>query len=270
MNCELFQTMAADLARDEKRALMDAGMRDGAQAHVADCQHCTQTLLDQISLSEGLRGLSQHMQSWQAPAALEAQVLTSFRSQKRAGANTSQPQRRRYWALAAAAILLVVFGLWGMWMRRSQVTSAPQPLLVKDSKSSAPDAKVPGAEQVVVAPVLTPPVQVVAPKNATPRRDRSSATRLAAKHYKPTPLMPSPEVPAADVQTEEIVTDFVPVGYGSALDLQDGGQLVRVEMPRFALARFGMPMNMDRADETIKADVLLGADGLARAIRFVK
>ena len=41
-------------------------------------------------------------------------------------------------------------------------------------------------------------------------------------------------------------------------------------MPRFALARFGMPMNMDRADETIKADVLLGADGLARAIRFVK
>jgi hypothetical protein len=29
-------------------------------------------------------------------------------------------------------------------------------------------------------------------------------------------------------------------------------------------------MNMDRADERVKADVLLGSDGLARAIRFVK
>jgi len=29
-------------------------------------------------------------------------------------------------------------------------------------------------------------------------------------------------------------------------------------------------MNMDRADERVKADVLVGADGLARAIRFVK
>jgi hypothetical protein len=29
-------------------------------------------------------------------------------------------------------------------------------------------------------------------------------------------------------------------------------------------------MNMDRADERIKADVVVGNDGLARAIRFVR
>jgi len=69
---------------------------------------------------------------------------------------------------------------------------------------------------------------------------------------------------------EEIATDFVPVGYGSALDLRDGGgQLVRVELPRSALTRFGLPMNMNRADERVKADVLVGPDGLPRAIRFV-
>jgi hypothetical protein len=29
-------------------------------------------------------------------------------------------------------------------------------------------------------------------------------------------------------------------------------------------------MNMERADERIKADVIVGNDGLARAIRFVR
>jgi hypothetical protein len=50
----------------------------------------------------------------------------------------------------------------------------------------------------------------------------------------------------------------------------ESGQIVRVELPRSALISFGLPMDMERADERIKADVVLGNDGLARAIRFVK
>jgi hypothetical protein len=68
----------------------------------------------------------------------------------------------------------------------------------------------------------------------------------------------------------EIATDFFSVGDTSALSLADGGQLVRVELPRSALMRFGLPVNMDRASERVKADVLVGSDGIARAIRFVR
>jgi hypothetical protein len=46
--------------------------------------------------------------------------------------------------------------------------------------------------------------------------------------------------------------------------------MVRVELPRSALVSFGLPMNVERADERIKADVLVGDDGVARAIRFVR
>jgi hypothetical protein len=52
--------------------------------------------------------------------------------------------------------------------------------------------------------------------------------------------------------------------------LQEGGQIVRVEVPRSALANFGLPVNMERSNERVKADVLYGVDGLAHAIRFVK
>ena len=68
----------------------------------------------------------------------------------------------------------------------------------------------------------------------------------------------------------EIVTEFMPLTYGAALSPSEGGQLVRVELPRSALASLGLPMNEERPDERVKADVLLGHDGLARAIRFVR
>ena len=73
-----------------------------------------------------------------------------------------------------------------------------------------------------------------------------------------------------DPETPEVVSPYVPVGYTSPANIQEGAQVVRVELPRYAMARFGLPVNMERYDERVKADVWLGADGLARAIRFVQ
>jgi hypothetical protein len=70
--------------------------------------------------------------------------------------------------------------------------------------------------------------------------------------------------------TNEIATDFMPLGDLNPAALQDGGQIVRVKLRRSALVRFGFPVNMDRYNENVKADVLVGVDGLAHAIRFVQ
>ena len=43
-----------------------------------------------------------------------------------------------------------------------------------------------------------------------------------------------------------------------------------MELPRAQLAALGFQMNVERVDEPITADVLLGHDGVARAIRFVQ
>jgi hypothetical protein len=69
---------------------------------------------------------------------------------------------------------------------------------------------------------------------------------------------------------EEITTDFLPLSYSSSLSQFDEGQVVRVELPRSALQSFGLPVNAERYGERVKADVLLGHDGVARAIRFVR
>lgn len=66
----------------------------------------------------------------------------------------------------------------------------------------------------------------------------------------------------------EVVTEFIPLVYDP--EPVEHGRMVRVRLPRSALAAFGLPINEPRAEETIQADVVLGEDGLARAVRFVK
>ena len=57
---------------------------------------------------------------------------------------------------------------------------------------------------------------------------------------------------------------------GDDLDSLDNNQLVRVELPGSALIAVGLPVDAEMANAPVKADVLLGHDGLARAIRFVR
>ncbi|MBI4877495.1 MAG: hypothetical protein HY822_22935 [Acidobacteria bacterium] len=67
---------------------------------------------------------------------------------------------------------------------------------------------------------------------------------------------------------QRVYTDFIPVAYGEPFRPEEGVRIVRVRMPRAALTTFGLPVNQDRLDERIQADVLLGEDNLVRAVRF--
>ncbi len=68
----------------------------------------------------------------------------------------------------------------------------------------------------------------------------------------------------------EIATEFLPLMEAESLASFESGSVVRVELSRQALVALGLPMNAERANEPVKADVLIGEDGLARAIRFVR
>ena len=88
-----------------------------------------------------------------------------------------------------------------------------------------------------------------------------------------------PEVaPAAAVKTrkrarksatrpQEVVTDFFPLM--DPAPPFERGQLLRVELPASALQMVGLPVREDRLADSVQADVLVGEEGLPRAIRFV-
>jgi len=117
-------------------------------------------------------------------------------------------------------------------------------------------------------------------------RDESLASRVTPARRPTTPVrasnvsfdagnkgvvsQPGREVAAEAAGDREIATDFIPLVQGGRFGQADGGHLVRVELPRSAMVSFGLPVNFERAGGRVKAEVLLGDDGIARAIRFVR
>ncbi|QQS47705.1 MAG: hypothetical protein IPM66_03345 [Acidobacteriota bacterium] len=71
----------------------------------------------------------------------------------------------------------------------------------------------------------------------------------------------------AEIEDGESVTEFYPLTWQD--DPLEGGQMIRVQVSRSALMVYGIPFNPEREEEQIMADVIIGDDGLARAIRFI-
>lgn len=69
---------------------------------------------------------------------------------------------------------------------------------------------------------------------------------------------------------EPVETGFVSVPFVEPIGPTETARVVRVRMPVGALAKWGMPVAAANPNQSIDADVVLGEDGLARAVRFVQ
>jgi hypothetical protein len=78
----------------------------------------------------------------------------------------------------------------------------------------------------------------------------------------------------AMLQPQTDYEGFIPLPNSAGLpagDAADGDDvnLVRVEVPRSAMIALGFDVSADRAEELVEADVMLGSNGIARAVRFL-
>ena len=267
MNCQKFETILIDLVRDQ---MMEASLREQALAHKNECEACASRLDLEQQLTIGLRGLAGEMKPLSAPARVEQHLLEAFREQNSLLPIASASGRGRYWLIAAAAAVLIVFGIVTVrWTldRPSEIT-ALDPIGLE------------GKGVATVSPIeVVQPTSEPAPKQTmdiTPPKRKPSArksTKPASNQSAIVAKGMTGEISTNDIgnaEQGEVTTEFLPLSYVSPVNLQEGGQLVRVELPRTAMARLGLPINMERYGERVKADVLVSADGLARAIRFVQ
>jgi hypothetical protein len=186
----------------------------------------------------------------------------------------SAKPRRAWWAVAAAAAILVVSTFAALRLLPAGATRPAE----QEAQAAQP------------TPLAAPPWReddrnVVVPERVEEKAGGSQDRKFVAGGQSPRPRRDvrrglvhdasfdggrvKPEAAAAATD-EEITTDFMPLSYGGGFSQIDDGQMVRVELPRSALHSFGLPVNAERAGERVKADVLLGHDGVARAIRFVR
>lgn len=67
----------------------------------------------------------------------------------------------------------------------------------------------------------------------------------------------------------EVATRFYPLVEEGEMAPLESGWIVRVEAPASTLISLGLPIAAENINRTVQADLLLGQDGLARAIRFL-
>jgi hypothetical protein len=194
---------------------------------------------DEETLTSSLKLLAEEMASLDAPPEIEMQLRQAFRAR----AIVAPRSYVNYWVAGIAAVLLIAISVIAIrWNTHNPV-------------------------EVNAGRIESTPIKEE-PRVDYPEAPKKHEEVVQKPRRRPVRRTPRSEV--ANHVTREIATDFMPLGYLNPATLQDGGQIIRVELPRSALVNFGLPVNMDRYHEKVKADVLLGVDGLAHAIRFVQ
>jgi hypothetical protein len=252
MNCQRFEQVVSELARGQ---MMEAEVRTEAVGHSDECERCAARLRDEEMLTRGLRLLAGEMESLSAPAEIELKLREAFRERRVVAPVAVGSSRSRYWLVAVAAVLLLAMSVAAMWWR----SETPQQRIAEQTPQKAPEVTGGPSDAAPAPKDVDFQAQDQTPKRQLPKPVRRNTGNRRA-----------PETPIAHHTTNEIATDFMPLGDMNAMMLQDGGQIIRVKLHRSALVKFGIPVNMDRYNENVKADVLIGVDGMARAIRFVQ
>jgi len=193
------------------------------------------------------------------PPRVEAALISSFRERQ------AEPPRGIAWwfwsrrpsllqvcvALPLIGVLVVaayfqIRHLSGQAGARSSIQSAPGSQAGASLPAAKETAPEPAAKQAPTAPAM-------AHMEAAPSVNR----RLPSNAQK-------------DAATLEIATDFIALTSAAELSSMESGQLVRVLLPRSSLASFGLPFNQELREKPVAAQVLIGQDGVARAIRFLQ
>jgi hypothetical protein len=166
-------------------------------------------------------------------------------------------QRSAILTAAAAVIVAAVFGTMLLARR-------PQPKSVVSSRPSAPDVQNPAVHFKVADPP-SDTVTVVDPEVRQPVQhmvDKAMDYRPVVQERR-VPIRPQPQI-------EEQPRFYALAGLRQSDVAVDGSRIIRVELPRASLVALGVNIPLDSDKQLIKTDLLVGPDGVPRAIRLVE
>lgn len=122
------------------------------------------------------------------------------------------------------------------------------------------------AALIALAMFLVSERQPQAPRHAAPRAVELASVELAE-------VQPLRELAGNELGTGEDSPysgdEFIPLPNAARITPNEDVNLVRVEVPRSTMIGLGFEVSAERASEPVQAEVVLGTDGLARAVRFL-
>ncbi len=246
MKCHTLRDAIVEMARDGSAG---PGTRAAVESHVEHCPSCAALLTRERQLSQGLRALAASSSADGPSDALGRRLLEVFAERQPARASAAAVGRGGGWSrwMGAAAALLVVVGSSALWLstrRDPVVESTPSGHDMRADVRTAQPAPGP-AEALSADPPRTAAVV------AGGHRPRAARNRPA---------------PASQVVRP---VGFVTLPGAAGLPDFESGQIIRMEIPLASLPTYGIEIQPDAQGTPVAADLLVGQDGQARAIRLV-
>jgi hypothetical protein len=252
MNCQEFERTIIDLEWDH---LMKAPTSARALAHAESCAQCAARLDRERRMTAGLRVFAAEESAINAPERVHSALRAAFDQQQAAAASLAVPPRsarhKSIWRMAAAAMLLLSAGVAALWMRErmAEVNHIPNHIPGDVVNRPAPQRQ-PG----------NPLEEPVKPRPASGIHSSSAALRAAGRVRRS-----KPQVKEGAGEAGELF-QLTSVAKSGATEFT---RTVRVEISRSMLLTMGLPVNIDRGEGLIKADIIIGEDGVARAVRII-
>jgi len=255
MFCHDFEKIAGDLAAGR---LMEAGKRALALRHASECSACALWLNAERTLEAGLRALAEGAEEGEAPPHLKLGLRAAFdRQVKAAPVPISAPARSRNlarWWLAAAALIFLAVAV-ALLSRNALSNLKKEDVL--SGENPAPSS--------IPAPREQSPQRFIEPDKQKQKIETYVAKKTSNKRHKR-----RAETSDDVARNDETVTDYIPLTYLADATAVESGTVLRVELPPSALIAVGLPAPVERTDSRVKVDVVVGDDGVARAVRFVR
>jgi hypothetical protein len=260
MTCHEFRQAALALTLRELLRAQDEQVRQ----HAGDCRPCGDWLQGQRELVSGLQTLHHQTAGLEAGPHVERALLEVFRQGPRRGMRPTAALRSTPVALrlsrffeigayvaVAAAIVVGLFLGFRIWQESAKINHATNqstsPAIAAPAQPSTSSAL--GTVSAQREPALEAPTTAVLQSQARPVHRLSSAAANAAR------LGTAPQAPTG------LDADYVALMFCDPLSCASDAQIVRMELPASAAG--------SQDEQTRIADVVVGDDGLVRAVRMV-
>jgi hypothetical protein len=245
MTCAAAREAILDFARDVSTP---GEVRLAVEQHLAGCANCAAEFERQRDLTAALSALATEAQTWKPSPAIEGRLQEAFVAWIPVAPIPQLESKRTHHGIAAlAGAAVIALAVW--------LGSRPSTSLSPD------DGAPPSASPVTLPAVSTPsamkettPASSTVEANVTPDRRVSVGAGAGRRAARP-----------KQVRSFEFMT--LP-GAAGLPDLESGS-VVRIAVPVGALPEYGLDIVQGGSKTTVDADVLVGQDGLARAIRLV-
>lgn len=236
MNCREFERTIID-----GNHLMEASTEARLLAHAETCAQCSARLNREQRMTAALRAVAANDAAINAPERIKLALRRVFDEQAAAALPPvlmRSARRKLLWGMTAAAMLLLSTIITALWLRTS-------------------DEKVDNTPSVLADP-QKPPV-AVAREQGSVGTHSATVARTSGKTIRRHKL---------PVKNED-AAGLLPLTFVARPGPTEFIQTVRVEISRAKLLSMGLPVNVDRGEGMVKAEIIIGEDGVARAVRIL-